>query len=364
MMSSLSTTTMVLPVLLLLILLISTVSADMYLMSPRGSNNRLDEANRDRNNGNRMFDSQNNNRGGSNVGEIGRPYYYTGSELSVEWTSQHSCGNPNNNCEVIYQYKCDPRMRDGTTTDTIPDEPASRYDAKFGMHESYDWYQSCKRRQRNKGLFLSNQRLARNNRNNADGAIYTRQNPDGNRRGFECPEERDYYPYWAPTPWRDAFILTNNPLRCAALQDESQNVKSRFMCVIEPIELQEYVKENPDAQGYIPITQLQCETVNGPGSQEFLHGVWTEVPAWNITKPACVQSPMSRDNHLGNVAQWGYTADYNWTIPDDYFTQQQNDNIPLISEVTQALMEAEYGQNVLTTEHCVVRIRYNISTGE
>ena len=79
----------------------------------RGSNNRLDEARRDRNNANRLFDSQNNNRGGYNVGSL---YYYEGSILSIEWTNQHSCGDQNNYCDQILQYMCDDRLRDGATT--------------------------------------------------------------------------------------------------------------------------------------------------------------------------------------------------------------------------------------------------------
>ena len=44
-------------------------SGDTYLHSPRGSNNRLNERSANRDNANRLFDSQNNNRGGYNKGD-------------------------------------------------------------------------------------------------------------------------------------------------------------------------------------------------------------------------------------------------------------------------------------------------------
>jgi hypothetical protein len=97
------------------------VVCDIYLHNPRGSNNRLDEASAERANPNRLFDSENNNRGGYNVGNM---YYYENSQLQVEWTNQHSCGttggSTNANCNIVLQYMCSSTLRDGSDTRTIP----------------------------------------------------------------------------------------------------------------------------------------------------------------------------------------------------------------------------------------------------
>ena len=58
-----------LTILLVSSVLLNAVLGDIYLHSPRGSNNRLNEENNNRRNGNRLFDSQNNNAGGYNVGD-------------------------------------------------------------------------------------------------------------------------------------------------------------------------------------------------------------------------------------------------------------------------------------------------------
>ena len=75
-----------------------------------------------------------------------------------------------------------------------------------------------------KGLFTSNQRLRGNS------ARYTRQNPNGNRYGFECPEERDYYPYWCDTPWIDIAVLTTNTDRCDYYIHNSKCNSPRHEC--------------------------------------------------------------------------------------------------------------------------------------
>ena len=72
------------------------------------------------------------------------------------------------------------------------------------MHESFGYYEQCQYTERNKGLYTADQNVRRNDMRG------TRQNPNGNRRGLECPEERDYYPHWMPSPWIDIAVLSND----------------------------------------------------------------------------------------------------------------------------------------------------------
>jgi len=74
------------------------------------------------------------------------------------------------------------------------------------LHESWDHYNRCRTRQRNKGYFTADQNLKGNT------AIYTRQDAAGTKYGYECPEERDYWPY--VSPWSDIAILTTNTSMC------------------------------------------------------------------------------------------------------------------------------------------------------
>ncbi|XP_031549697.1 protein DD3-3-like [Actinia tenebrosa] len=308
-----------------ILLLVCAVSADINLHNPRGGNNRLDEERRDRKNANRLFDSQNNNRGGHNVGKL---YYYTGSHLQIQWANQHSCNDRNNHCELVLQYMCGDLVRDGTTTEMIPENNQGCYngscntDLRLGMHEDNDYYNECKNRERNKGLFIADRNLR-----NRDTAKYTRQNNNGQRRGYECPEERDYYPYWHPTPWRDIAVLTNNASRREMYRRESENVRGRYKCVL-PEELK---KTQPNFR--IPNNKVACEAVKYPNTDQGTPARWVRMSSHRLPAPDCKQSIWSRDNHQGNV-EGGEFMSYDWVVP----------NTP--------------------HEQCVFRIRYNITAGE
>lgn len=304
--------------------MVSGAFADFYLHAIPGSNNRLNEANTNRNNANRVFNSQNNGQGGYCWGPS--MSFYEGSHLSLEWTSQHSCGNQNAQCQVILQYMCSDnngddsqKIRDGTTTNTINQGNMNTLDTAtgefmYGMHEPYSYFQSCNQRSRNKGLFTADQNV------NNNGAQSTRQNQNGGTNGFECQEERDYYPYWHPSPWKDIAVLTTDTDNCGFYKANSQNVMAKNYC-------------NGTTNAQLNANNEQdCLTANGQ---------WLSTPSWGIPAPACKEAPWGRDNHLGNGMD-GHTHSYNWTIP-------------------RKGRESCIGSDSCS---CVLRGRYNISTSD
>lgn len=221
--------------------------------------------------------------------------------------------------------------------------------ADRGLHEPFEWYDSCVIRNRNKGLFTADQEL------DNDYAIYTRQNPEGNQYGYECPEERDYYPYFHPNPWKDIAILTDTTERCDFYQQESHNIKSRGACVnkqyaflynqfnnkaeceankLEWLEFHNFLEKAENLKD-----ENECKRKNyiwGYASDFYTSSNLKKECLVPLTAPECLNAPWTRSNHLGNSRE-GRASNFTWNLP--YFPSQTN-------------------------QRCVVRIRYNISTDD
>jgi plastocyanin len=351
-----------------------------------------------------MFDSQNNNKGGYNVGDrYNRPSggdvrkqfqmsYFMSAEnptategnsyFPIEWTNQHGCGentpsNPNKlNCEMVLQFMCQPdngrqndnrdnsQMRDGTSTgrngykasrsrrgeserDFQRRENGQNRRDK-GMNEPFAWYDKCDKRRRNKGLFTADQKLKQ------DKSTHTRQNPNGNRNGYECPEERDYYPYWHPTDWKDIAILTEDPSLCNYYRGNSFNNNTKFEC------RETWKDSNKHSHLSKANTEDECEDVDGewvevnnfleklPGLNKAqcqqaehiwghaLYGDGTEECLVALPPVDCQKAEYTRVNHLGNSENMK-ASKYMWKLP--HFPSG-------------------------TPQKCVFRLRYNISTDD
>jgi hypothetical protein len=310
--------------------------------------------------------------------------------LNIEWTSQHGCGgdedtNPTKqNCILVLQYMCQAktdfdasnldRLRDGLVTQTqdyekmtkgdeSPDEYAQRKQKSVksdrAIQEPFESYDACWARERNKGLFNADQQL-KNNERGYSGATYTRQNPNGNRRGYECPEERDYWPYWHPSVWKDIAVLTNNVSLCNYFTTESFNIKSKHLCI------ESYTN---GSQKHWSRWNNEAECVKNGGKWTELFNYLEKAPQYKdqkscesqskdnlvyrwaigfdsktsvkeclvmLNKPECLQAEWTRSNHLGN-ARNGEPATYKWRLP--YFPSQR-------------------------LQKCAFRIRYNITTDD
>ena len=83
------------------------------------------------------------------------------------------------------------------------------------------------------GLFTADQNLK------GTSSMYTRQNRNGKRYGYECPEERDYYPYFHPTDWIDIAVLIGNVSHCDYYKRESFNTQPKGK-VFQTINLYEF----------------------------------------------------------------------------------------------------------------------------
>lgn len=397
-------------------LFISPVNGDIYMHNPRGSNDRNCERNVNRNNGNRLFDSQNNNNGGYACPRaVGGPevmtnkmYYYVDSLLPIEWTAQHGCGsNPKLKCQIVIQYACEdtldplgqfrggafpvsatstnprpdtyfvgaprdgiPRDANDAATDTIPTDTTSATantveTRRFGMHENPLYYQDCRQRQRNRGLFTADQNI---NRNDARG---TRQDNNGNRNGLECPEERDYFPYWHPNPWIDVAVLHN--LGNSTVQDEQWCEYYRMNSQNAPIPIQGTCIEN-SAQGTNQTAtniKNQGNWFNNKASCLANNQVWIEgsnirfgvsqtqqsqlsfITAQNgMPQLDCQRIKASRSNHLGDAAGTNYQ------------TGLSSDVINAIPEGDTNMARYVWKIPNHPNKNCILRMRYNISTSD
>lgn len=382
-----------------------SAKADVYLHNPRGCNNRLNEKSANRNNANRLMDSQNNNRGGYNVIDLddqdgfdgNNPYaddisqmyspdenldnvqynmiYQEGSLLRMTWTAQHGCGNAFNNCNFVIQFGCDTsdtfddndfenlpykglgiRMNilNGGNTNTPAETDnvnqlagtyAQNNGNQRGRHESEEFYAMCRNRDRNQGLFLADQKLKGN------AQKYTRQNPNGNRNGLECPEERDYYPWTSPSPFRDVAWLGNDVDYCKTnIAPFSQNVSPKGACTGGTAD------DLPDNDQIEANDEAECTAEGGT----WVETSWgeTDIPAF--AEKLCKEQNWSQANHLGNVdgtAKGGQTDGYEWWIPDfDALTDENGWKCHTYEEnVGGADQAVQYVRGVM-------RLRYNIST--
>jgi len=426
---------------------VNEVNADCYLHYLRGSNNRLNEASANRNNANRLFDSQNNNRGGYNCCDLDveegfnandwmadasemydfrRLYedsngndagatlekqyeeiYFVGSEISLTWTNQHGTGNKKLLSEMILQFGCDmvPRaesaqtqgfgpsgnidnidydgcdndckdrlalmrslglrmeLMNGGNTNT-PDDPNGANDiqatytgnnnANEGRHESEEWYHLCESRSRQKGLFHADQNPQ------GESQIYTRQNPGGTRRGLECPEERDYYPWWNPSPWHDIAIITPSMERCQNhMAPNSQNVQLKCTCNREDYASSDAPQNYLPADEYIDLNlnQTLCEAQEGAEWKCF---------GFAADEPECVDSYWTKVNYLGNAdgtTRGGKQAHYDWTLPsyaslkDEHYCYPYDYTVDGVNGVGMTNTDTD-----ISCFRMVFRIRYNMST--
>merc|ERR1719192_2775348 len=174
----------------------------------------------------------------------------------------------------------------GNNVNNIDNTFANNNNNDRGRHESEEFYNYCRNRGRNEGLFTADQKLKGNNQ------INTRQNPNGNRSGLECPEERDYYPWPYPSPFIDLAWKGNDVEYCKTnIAPFSQRVSAKCTCTGGG------ANQIPNGDQITTRTKEECEAAQGTWSCTTPTEQFT--PEW--AEAFCQEQAFSQVNSLGNI---------------------------------------------------------------
>jgi hypothetical protein len=265
-----------------------------------------------------------------------RDGYPGGAVTAVDDNNGNNPGNQDvdgDYYEIEFDQNQDNNAQNAAGTNRIDED--TQNNVNFAQHETMAAFDACDNRARNEGLYVADQDLNRNS------ARSTRQNPNGNRNGLECPEERDYYPYWHPTPWNDVAVLTSNTTWCQYYEEQSQNVRAVGYCY--PYGENGVTNGNGDT----PITEDTCTAAGGQ---------WNIREATTGQPPACMLHAFSSDNHLGNSAPVSPEGDATNFDPIA--------NAALKSASYTWEMPALPADVVGDEMYCTLRLRYNMSTND
>jgi hypothetical protein len=243
------------------------------------------------------------------------------------------------------------------------------------MHENFDYYTVCQQTERNKGLYTADQLIQRNDRRG------TRQNPVGNRHGLECPEERDYYPYWAPTPWIDVAVISDNAAtdvcypystncttRCFYYMNNTMNWNPKGYCDVAH-------NETSGVNRKINSRYWQTNSwFNNRAACEAHKFVWYEVShADNLifanNSFVCAKTNYARVNQLGNADSSSTIVSQNAPagVTHSHVSENLNANrfMWTIPEIPTAINGSDYFSSMENAyKSCVLRMRYNLSSGD
>eukprot|EP00058_Branchiostoma_floridae_P021203 XP_002606693.1 hypothetical protein BRAFLDRAFT_72540 [Branchiostoma floridae] len=395
-------------------------SSSKTVNNNRGGYNVGDKTNNAFNNEEGQF-RMNNNRGGYNVGDK------TNNAFNNEE------GQFRMNCQVVLQYMCQDdvssttgtqdTLRNGRTTQTQDHTPANNLQetraqsngrknnnvkTDRALQEPWQWYDKCYNRERNQGLFVADQ-IPRRNNNGYSAAIHTRQNPNGNRRGYECPEERDHYPYWHPTPWRDIAVLTDNITMCdkryckfpspVNMSDLSKRY-CKFPSPVNMSDLSQRISKFPSPVNMSDLSYYKRESANSMAKYECVEfynnartqkkhwsrwnnqqdcedngGEWRAYYSYLEKAPTVSQADCQGEGRSGLRYVYGYPEGEDTDTQTCLVLPPAPDCQPAPWSRSNHLGNSREGQAsnytwVLPyfpsgeTKRCVVRIRYNISTDD